>query len=1006
MKILNSTEIIQLLKAKTIRFNPNISPDLPQGFSVGDLWYDDTRDNINLRVSDNVNIELGFEFAAKVYNDEATTLLDGEAVYPVGVIGEDFKVKRADNSSHITSFNTFGLVTEPIEPGDYGFITVKGKVRDVDTSQFNINDDLWLGSNGQVTNIKPNSPLQTVKIGFVAKVGTTDGIIYTLIQSMPIASDVTYDNAMSGLLASNVKTAIDELQARKADISDLSSNIALYATDSNSNIPGYLRMVSDIADPDYNSTAISVPTGMITSTNQLIASLAADPNLFTGNPGIINISTIGNIRKVTGNSNQYAEFFFRIYHRTEAGVETLIGTSTTTGLVNPLNNLFNQFSVTSIFNNGEFLPTDRVVIKYFANMIGNTGSSYEFQFGGISPVRTLLPVPVAVMPIWDAFNILLDTSNFTTKLGPTDSNVQQAFETLEKHLHDERYIQINEFNPLDYPEFIGPTGVQGITGATGLIGSTGIQGLQGATGVTGPTGIQGIQGSTGITGATGPQGIQGIQGIQGATGITGATGPQGIQGTQGTTGITGATGIQGIQGSTGITGSTGPQGIQGIQGATGITGSTGPQGIQGIQGSTGVTGATGAQGIQGATGVTGIQGATGIQGSTGPQGIQGSTGVTGATGPIGPTGPQGVFGGATFDYTFTTNTTNSDPGNGYLKFNTINLSLATTLYIDELDDFGNNISNYLQTIDDSTSDIKGHFKLTVKTDASKYVMFAITGNSTHNTGYFSIPASYVSGTITTFSNVDVLITFARTGDRGETGSTGPQGIQGIQGATGIIGATGVQGIQGIQGATGITGSIGITGSTGPQGIQGIQGATGITGSTGIQGATGIQGIQGIQGATGITGSTGITGATGPQGIQGIQGTTGVTGATGPQGIQGIQGIQGATGITGATGTQGIQGVTGATGLTGTTGATGITGATGPIGPATAINATNDTTTTTLYPVMVAAAGSNQTPKVRTTAQALKYNASTGHLTANSIGVTDSANIVYDSVSKSIKFTFN
>ena len=65
-------------------------------------------------------------------------------------------------------------------------------------------------------------------------------------------------------------------------------------------------------------------------------------------------------------------------------------------------------------------------------------------------------------------------------------------------------------------------------------------------------------------------------------------------------------------------------------------------------------------------------------------------------------------------------------------------------------------------------------------------------------------------------------------------------------------------------------------------------------------------------------------------------------------------------------------------LTGATGPIGVTGATGP---STAINATNDTTTTLLYPVTVAAAGSNQTPKVRTTATAFSFNASSNTLSA-------------------------
>jgi hypothetical protein len=53
---------------------------------------------------------------------------------------------------------------------------------------------------------------------------------------------------------------------------------------------------------------------------------------------------------------------------------------------------------------------------------------------------------------------------------------------------------------------------------------------------------------------------------------------------------------------------------------------------------------------------------------------------------------------------------------------------------------------------------------------------------------------------------------------------------------------------------------------------------------------------------------------------------------------------------------------------------------------TTINATNDTTTTTLYPIMVGALGSAQTIKARSTATAFSFNASTNALSTANIGV--------------------
>lgn len=105
---------------------------------------------------------------------------------------------------------------------------------------------------------------------------------------------------------------------------------------------------------------------------------------------------------------------------------------------------------------------------------------------------------------------------------------------------------------------------------------------------------------------------------------------------------------------------------------------------------------------------------------------------------------------------------------------------------------------------------------------------------------------------------------------------------------------------------------------------------------------GFTGSQGIQGITGAFASIGYTGSIGSQGTQGIQGTIGAASAIGYSGSQGTQGIQGTS------------------------------------GPSTSIIATDDAATTTLYPVMVGAAGSDQTPKVTTTRFA--FNALTGDIT--------------------------
>lgn len=291
------------------------------------------------------------------------------------------------------------------------------------------------------------------------------------------------------------------------------------------------------------------------------------------------------------------------------------------------------------------------------------------------------------------------------------------------------------------------------------------------------------------------------------------------------------------------------------------------------------TGSVGPRGEQGPTGPTGPAGYVGIDGATGPTGPTGPTGaagVTGPTGPIGATGPAGSFGGATFSYTYLTDTTDVDPGAGNLQFNNA-LASATELFISFFDGTATDVRSYLDTIDDSTSSIKGHFKVYAEADPDQWVYFAIVGNHYHHGDYYELPVAYSSGSVTSFANsTPVAITFARTGDSGDPGPTGPTGPTG---PAGIDGATGPTGLQGPTGPTGPTGADStVPGPTGPTGADGAASTVpGPTGPTGPQGPTGPTGATGP--ASTVAGPTGPTGPTGPS-------VTGPTGPTGPQGTAG------------------------------------------------------------------------------------------------------------------------
>jgi hypothetical protein len=245
-----------------------------------------------------------------------------------------------------------------------------------------------------------------------------------------------------------------------------------------------------------------------------------------------------------------------------------------------------------------------------------------------------------------------------------------------------------------------------------------------------------------------------------------------------------------------------------------------------------------------------------------------AAGPTGATGPTGPTGAAGGFGGETFEYIYDTGTTHSESlGNGYIRFDSATFNAATQLYISYFDSNNDNALPFLDTIDDSTSSIKGTFKLTKVSNIDVYAFFQIIGtHSGHFDDHLHVPIAFVSSSsgFTLSDDDEVYLTFSRVGDVGDTGDTGPTGATGASGDTGPTGPTGAAGT-----------SVTILGQYAD--LAALQAAQ-PTGSPGdsylvesgdlyVWSANTSQWVDvgNIEGPTGPTGTAGATGPTGPAG---------------------------------------------------------------------------------------------------------------------------------------------
>jgi hypothetical protein len=252
-----------------------------------------------------------------------------------------------------------------------------------------------------------------------------------------------------------VQSALDELQDKKLNVADLAANVVFYPTSANSDIATYFKLAASTDDADYDDPAVDISTGTISGSDQFIAALASEAGILVGATGVISISTVGNVRRVSGFGQ--ADFYFEVYKRDSGGTETLMGTSNSTPEVGE--NTYEQFFAECLITSTTFAETDRIVFKYYGNRTGGVGNSeFEFQFGGSAPVRSNLPVPVNVVShANDAEDILVDTAGFNGILSGADDDVQSALETLDDHAHDGRYYTESEIGAF----FDGNTAITG-----------------------------------------------------------------------------------------------------------------------------------------------------------------------------------------------------------------------------------------------------------------------------------------------------------------------------------------------------------------------------------------------------------------------------------------------------------------------------------------------------------------------------------------------------------------
>ena len=139
---------------------------------------------LDIKLDSQVTLQVGQETLVRVVNKTGGNIVDGTPVYLSGAQGNRPKVGLARGNTHITG-NSIGLATEHIADNQEGFVTVRGLVRDLNTTgspygeTWADGDTLWVSkaTAGYLTNAEPSVPHHSNRVGIVVRAHATQGQI-------------------------------------------------------------------------------------------------------------------------------------------------------------------------------------------------------------------------------------------------------------------------------------------------------------------------------------------------------------------------------------------------------------------------------------------------------------------------------------------------------------------------------------------------------------------------------------------------------------------------------------------------------------------------------------------------------------------------------------------------------------------------------------------------------------------------------------------------------------
>jgi len=160
---------------------------------VGEIVWNAVDGTFDMGLIGGVTLQAGQEL--HMYGKATEVILNGQAVMFAGVQGDHILIAKADAATiNANPEYLIGVATQDFAINDFGYVTVFGNVRGLDTTAYTLGSVLYYNSesatDGLLTSTMPTAPNAKIIVAAVVRVHATQGILLVRPHTMPKLKDI------------------------------------------------------------------------------------------------------------------------------------------------------------------------------------------------------------------------------------------------------------------------------------------------------------------------------------------------------------------------------------------------------------------------------------------------------------------------------------------------------------------------------------------------------------------------------------------------------------------------------------------------------------------------------------------------------------------------------------------------------------------------------------------------------------------------------------------------